>query len=419
MVLLLQHQGLTPWEDGPVLYREMGKTGDKVSILGYGCMRFPKKEGRFDEARIARQVIYAIEQGVNYFDTAYIYSHSETILGKILAKGYRDQVRLATKLPLFLVHSRGEMESILHTQLKRLQTDHIDYYLMHAINSLEGWQRLKRLGVEEFLFQAQRSGKINHIGFSYHGDRYQFKKIIDDYSWDCCLIQYNYMDEHSQAGKEGLKYAAAKGIGVVVMEPLRGGLLASKVPPRVRELFNRAEVERTPAEWALRWVWNHPEVAVALSGMNEEAQIEENIRIAGSAYPNSLSAGELQVISRARDLFSEKLKVNCTGCGYCMPCPAGVNIPACFAYYNDIYIYGVKSPRNSYLGMLGGMDGGTPAYASLCRQCGHCEKHCPQGLPIRKHLKEAAREMERFYFKPAVYLARGYYNLRRLFKRAN
>lgn len=397
-----------------MLYRLMGKTSDKVSILGYGCMRFPRKNGRIDEERTEKQIISAIEQGVNYFDTAYIYPNSENVLGKILAKGYRDKVMIATKLPPFMVHSLKDMESVLDTQLKRLQTDYIDYYLMHSLNSKEGWLRIKQLGVEDFLLKAKESGKIKRIGFSYHGDKNQFKDIVDDYPWEFCQLQYNYMDEHNQAGREGLMYAASKGLGIAIMEPLRGGLLARKMPPSVRTLFEQAEAKRTSAEWALRWVWNHPEVSLLLSGMNEESQIEENIRVANSAYPESLSASEMKCINDAKELLSKKLKVACTGCGYCMPCPAGVNIPMCFAYYNDKYIYEEKSPRISYLGMLAGMDGGTPAYASLCKACGKCETHCPQSLPIRKHLKEVSQDMETFYFKPAVGLARGYYKIRRM-----
>jgi predicted aldo/keto reductase-like oxidoreductase len=395
-----------------MLYREMGKTGDKLSILGYGCMRFPKKDRKIDESRTERQIISAIEQGVNYFDTAYVYKGSETVLGKILAKGYRNKVKLATKLPLFMVHSRKGMEAILDTQLQRLQTDHIDYYLMHCLNSKEGWQRLKAIGVEEFLFKAKQAGKINHIGFSYHGDSGQFKAVVDDYPWEFCQIQYNYMDENTQAGLEGLKYAGAKGLGVVIMEPLRGGLLAGKMPPQIQAVWDQAEIKRTPAEWALRWIWNHPEVTVVLSGMNEEAHIEENIRIAGDSYAQSLSASELDSIAMVKELLTGMLRVGCTACGYCLPCPAGVNIPLCFAYYNTKHLFGSRSPQVQYIGMLGGMDGGTPAYSSLCRQCGQCEKHCPQHLPIRRHLKEVAKDMERFYFKPAVSLVQRYYKLR-------
>ncbi|HEX9059454.1 MAG TPA: aldo/keto reductase, partial [Clostridia bacterium] len=289
-------------------------------------------------------------------------------------------------------------------------------YMMHSINSKEGWQRLKELGVEEFLQKARESGKINRIGFSYHGDRSQFKGIVDDYSWDFCQIQYNYMDENNQAGKVGLQYAASKGLGVSIMEPLRGGLLARKMPDEVQAIFDKSEVKRTPAEWALRWVWDHPEVSVLLSGMNEESQLEENIRIANSSIPNSLSDNELGFIKEAKEKLSQKIKIGCTGCGYCLPCPASVNIPLCFSFYNDKYLYGAKSYVWFYMGMLSGTDGGVPSYASLCRDCGKCEKHCPQKLPIRQHLKEVSRDMEPFYFKPAARLMRGYYSLRKLLK---
>lgn len=390
----------------------MGNTGDKVSVLGYGCMRFPKKDKKIDEERTENQIISAIQQGVNYFDTAYVYPNSEVVLGRILAKGYRDKVMIATKLPIFMVYSRKDMDNILNTSLKRLQTDHIDYYLIHAVSGMEGWQRLKQLGIEEFLKEAKQSGKIRRIGFSYHGNRDQFKDIVDDYKWDFCQIQYNYLDEYTQAGKAGLEYAASKGLGVSIMEPLRGGLLARKMPKEVKAIWDGAEVKRTPVEWALRWVWNHPEVSVVLSGMNDEANIEENLKIAEEAYPNSLSQSEQKCIDDVKIKLSEMLKVGCTGCSYCMPCPAGVNIPMVFGYYNNKHMFHEKSPQYEYLGMTIGADGGKPSYASLCKNCGKCEKHCPQKLPIRKHLKEVSRDMESFYFKPAAALIHGYYKVR-------
>jgi uncharacterized protein len=398
-----------------MLYRKMGKTGDQVSILGYGCMRFPKKDRKIDEERTESQIISAINQGVNYFDTAYLYPNSETVLGKVLAKGLRDQVLIATKLPPFMVHSYKDMENILNTELTRLQTDHIDYYLMHSLNSMEGWQRLKQLGAEKFIEQAKKSGKIRHIGFSYHGDKSQFKQIVDDYPWEFCQVQYNYMDENHQAGREGLEYAASKGLGVSIMEPLRGGLLARKNPD-IEAVLNQSGQKRTPAEWALRFVWNHPGVSVVLSGMNDESQIEENIKIANSAKPQSLSDSELQYIIDAKKALEQKLKVGCTGCGYCMPCPAGVNIPMCFAYYNDRYVYDDKATKVHYMGMLAGFDGGKSSYASLCKNCGKCEQHCPQHLPIRNHLRDVSKEMESFYFKPLVGIVHGYYAFRGLFR---
>lgn len=399
-------------------YREMGKTGDKVSVLGYGCMRFPKKDGKIDEERTEKQVISAIERGVNYFDTAYIYPHSEEVLGRILAKGHRDKVLIATKMPLFMIHSAKDMENTLATSLKRLQTDHIDYYLLHNINSVEGWQRLKSLGVIEFLEEKQREGKIRRIGFSYHGAEGQFKSVVDDYNWDFCQIQYNYLDEHTQAGKAGLEYAAKKGLGVVIMEPLRGGLLAQKMPKAAQEIWAECEdgKSKTPAEWALRWVWNHPEVTLLLSGMNEETHIEENLRIAETALPLSLTEQELANIDRVRDTIQSILKVGCTGCGYCMPCPAGVNIPLCFAFYNNKYLFDDKNTNFQYLGFTIGADGGKPSYASLCKDCGKCEKHCPQHLPIRRHLKEVAGDLEGFYFRPLGGMIHGYYRVRGMFR---
>ncbi len=400
-----------------MLYREMGKTGDKVSVLGYGCMRFPRKDRRIDEERAERQVLSAIERGVNYFDTAYIYPNSEAVLGNILAKGQRDKVMIATKMPPIMIHSQKDMENTLQTSLKRLQTDHIDYYLMHAVSGMEGWQRLKQLGIEEFLEKTKKSGKINRIGFSYHGDQRQFKAIIDDYPWDFCQIQYNYLDEHTQAGKAGLEYAASKGVGVSIMEPLRGGLLARRMPDQVQALWDEAEIKRTPVEWALKWVWDHPEVSTVLSGMNEEAQLDENIAIANTAYPKTLRAEELAIIDQAKELLAGMLKVGCTGCGYCMPCPAGVNIPMCFGYYNNKNMFPKSTAKAEYFGMTMGIDGGKPAFASLCKYCGKCERHCPQNLPVQQLLKQVSKEMEGFYFKPVVGLVRNYYKVRKLMGR--
>ncbi len=401
-----------------MLYREMGKTGDKLSILGYGCMRFPKKDGKIDIERTEAQIRRAIEAGVNYFDTAYVYPHSEEVLGEILAKGLRDKVKLATKLPAFLIQSYKGMESTLLTSLKRLQTDHIDYYLIHALNNFDGWQRMKDMGVVDFLQKQREAGRIDRIGFSYHGQTEEFKKIIDDYDWDFCQIQYNYLDEYSQAGTEGLEYAGSKGLGVIIMEPLRGGLLATRLPKEAWEVLEAGKGTRSPAERALRWLWNHPQVTTVLSGMNGEDQIEENLRTADAALPLSLTNGELAEIGRARDIIIEKMKVGCTGCSYCMPCPAGVNIPLCFTYYNNKYLSdGAAESRMLYLSMTIGKDGEKPSYASLCKSCGKCEQHCPQHLPIRRHLKEVAREMEGFYFRPLCGAIHGYYRVKNRFSR--
>jgi predicted aldo/keto reductase-like oxidoreductase len=388
-------------------YREMGSTGDQISILGYGCMRFPR-----DDKSAERQVISAIERGVNYFDTAYLYFGNEAVLGNILSKGYRDKVMIATKLPPVQIGSMKDMEKILNLQLERLKTDHIDYYLMHNIMTFEAWDRLKQLGIEEFLMKSRDAGKIRRIGFSSHGGKEQFKRIVDDYPWDMCQIQYNYYDEFNQAGRGGLEYASSKRLGVVVMEPLRGGNLVNKLPKEAVEAFNRAEPTRSPAEWALRWIWNHPGVTSILSGMNEEAHIEENVRIASVANPDSLTDKELELIQTVKETIKKSMKVPCTGCEYCLPCPAGVNIPLCFSSYNDKFIYRDRRKENSYLVRVSGFDGGGLSYASLCKDCGACEKKCPQGLPIRAHLKEVSRDMEKFYFKAAAKMIQGYYKMR-------
>lgn len=378
-------------------YRPMGRTGDEVSVLGYGCMRFPMKGRRIDEPRTERQLFSAIDRGVNYLDTAFIYTRSEETLGRILSKGYRDKVKIATKLPPFLVYSRKDMEAILETQLKRLRTGHIDYYLIHSLASGEGWARLKELGVREFLEDARRAGKIGHIGFSFHGNIGSFRQIVDDYPWESCLIQYNYLDERFQAGTEGLEYAAARGLGVAVMEPLRGGLLVRKMPAEARKIWDEAAVKRSPAEWALRWVWDHPQVSTVLSGMSEEGEIAENIRVAGEALPHSLSGNELALVGRVKTVMDRLIRVGCSGCSYCMPCPFGVDIPSCFAYYNDKHLFGELLPQLKYLIISSGLFGGRPSFASLCRECGKCEEHCPQHLPIRARLKDVAKDMENIW----------------------
>ena len=395
-------------------YRQLGKTGDKVSILGFGCMRFPRAGGRVDEKRAERLVHSAIEQGVNYVDTAYLYFGNEAIVGNILSKGYRDKVLLATKMPPVQITARRDMDRILDTELERLKTDRIDYYLMHNIMSIEAWERLKQLGVLEFLEEAKAAGKIRRVAFSSHGTKEQFMRLVDDYPWDMAQIQYNYFDEHNQAGREGMTYAASKGLGIVIMEPLRGGYLVNKLPSEVTDLFDRAPEKRSPAEWGLRWVWNHPEVSLLLSGMNTEAQLEENLRIAGDMTPGALTERELMMFSEVKTVIAGKVKVPCTGCAYCMPCPAGVDIPGLFSIYNDKYIHKGLNRETSYLIRTSGFDGGAKSYASLCRDCGACEKKCPQALPIRRHLREVSKEFEKLYFKPAVGMIQGYQKLRAL-----
>ena len=381
-----------------MLYRKMQKNGDELSILGFGCMRLPVKEdGTIDEERAKNQVRYAIDNGVNYVDTAWPYhmGASEPFLGRALADGYREKVKLATKLPSWLVESREEMDKFLDAQLSRLNTDHIDYYLIHSLVG-ELWDNVEKLGVADFLDKAKADGRIVNAGFSFHGSGEDFRRIVDSYDWDFCQIQYNFLDEKNQAGTGGLKYAASKGIGVIIMEPLRGGKLASPVPPAVEDIWNEAPVKRTAAQWRLRWVWDHPEVTVVLSGMNEEAHVEENLKVAGEAYPNSLTETELQLVEKAENKYRELMKAGCTGCRYCMPCPQGVDIPACFEAYNNLHMSGnADEAKFMYVMSLSGIiSNSEPGFASLCVQCGECLEKCPQHLEIPTLLESVVEDFE-------------------------
>ena len=381
-----------------MLYRRIPKNGDELSILGFGCMRLPLKEdGTIDEERARKQVRYAIDHGVNYVDTAWPYhlKESEPFLGRALANGYREKVKVATKLPSWLVENQEDMDRYLKAQLEKLKTDHIDYYLMHGLVGYL-WDKVEKCGVAAFLDKAKADRRIINAGYSFHGTREDFKRIVDGYDWDFCQIQYNFLDEKNQAGTEGLEYAASKGIGVIVMEPLRGGNLARLVPPVIAEIWDQAQEKRTPSEWALRWVWNHPEVTVVLSGMNEEAHIEENLAIADKAYPNSLTEAELQLVKKVAHKYRELMKTDCTGCGYCMPCPAGVEIPICFESYNNLLVFGnVSEKQLRYAIRLGGvLSGGKPGLASQCIQCGECMEKCPQNLKIPALLKAVVDELE-------------------------
>ena len=378
-----------------MLYRTVPKTGEQLSALGFGCMRYPSKNGRIEEERTIGQIRHAIDNGVNYFDTAPLYhlGRSEPILAKALQGGYREKVKIATKLPHWTVRERADMDRILAKHLATLQTDHIDYYLLHSLAG-ESWEKLLHLGVPEFLDKAKASGKIRNAGFSFHGNFDTFKTIVDGYDWQFCQIQYNLLDEHNQAGTAGLRYAAGKGLAVMVMEPLRGGSLAGHVPDEVQKIYDQAPVKRSAADWALRWVLDHPEVTVVLSGMNDEAHIDENIRVAGEALPGSLTPEERALIGRVRDEYRRLMKVGCTGCGYCMPCPFGVDIPGCFADYNTSALFPHdRTGKFQYMGHHGGLMGGK-SYAGLCRQCGKCQKICPQHLPIPGLMKDVSREME-------------------------
>jgi len=398
-----------------VLKRIMPGTGDEISILGFGCMRFKRSLGSIDMEKAERLIRLAIDAGINYFDTAYLYPGSEKAIGAILAKTdewgvrLRDRVFVATKLPQQLVKTREEMDRMLETSLERLGMDRVDYYLVHSLGSIEGWERLKKLGVIDFLEKAKADGKIVHIGFSWHGNLQNFRKVIDDYDWEFCQIQYNYLDENFQAGTGGLEYAAEKGIGVIVMEPLRGGQIVGKIPAEAGRIFdNYADAsgnKRTPADWAFRWVWNHPEVTLALSGMNEDSQVDENIRSASDALPGALSESDLEMIGRVRDVFHHEIRINCTGCAYCMPCPYGVDIPFCFSALNSYAVFGGMHAKVMYNFSLRKTENKPSGKASVCKKCGACEKKCPQDLPIIKTLEETAKTMEGPLLNAAVGIA--------------
>ena len=385
-----------------MLYRKIPGNGDELSILGFGCMRLPLKEGKIDEERARQQVRYAIDHGVNYIDTAWPYhmGESEPFVGRALADGYREKVKLATKLPSWTVKSREDMDRILNAQLERLRTDHIDYYLVHGLVGTL-WDKMEKLEVLDFLDKARADGRIINAGFSFHGSVDDFRRIVDAYPWTFCQIQYNFLDEKNQAGTEGLEYAALKGLGVIVMEPLRGGKLTNPIPPAVQDIWNEALVKRTPAEWSLRWIWNHPEVTVVLSGMNEESHIEENLKIADEAYPNSLKEDELQLVKKVEHKYRELMKTGCTGCRYCTPCPSGVDIPACFEIYDNFYLSGnEKEAKLMYAAKPGGIiRGDVTGYASQCVQCGECVEKCPQHLDIPSLLEAVVEEFEGKDFK--------------------
>ena len=375
-----------------MLYRKMKKAPLELSILGFGCMRLPLKDnGQIDEDQATRMIRYAIDHGVNYVDTAYPYHNgeSEPFVGRALAGGYREKVHIATKLPSWLIRSREDMDRYLNEQLARLGTGFIDFYLVHGLNRTF-WENLLKLGIKDFLEEAIADGRIHYAGFSFHDNITIFKEIIREYDWTFAQIQYNFMDENYQAGTAGLKYAAKKGLGIVVMEPIRGGLLARDLAG-TSEIWQRSKVQHQPAEWALRWVWNHPEVTVVLSGMSRAEQVRQNIIFAENGFADSLTRNDLVLFGKVRKELEKRIVIPCTSCKYCMPCPHGVSIPECFEFYNRAHVYDDEEQTwQIYSMFLGGFFDGTQSYASRCRECGECEEKCPQSLPIRKNLEKVA-----------------------------
>lgn len=379
------------------------KYGNDISVLGYGCMRFPGKNGKPDMEQTEKQLLRAIDLGVNYFDTAYIYPGSEAALGTILEKNkLREKVKIATKLPQYLIKNSRAVDRYFTEQLSRLKTDYVDYYLMHMLTDTASWEGLKKLGIEDWLEQKKAEGKIKQIGFSYHGNSDMFCKLIDAYDWDFCQIQYNYMDEHSQAGRTGLNYAAEKGIPVVIMEPLRGGRLVNRLPEKARTIFENYHIKNTPAAWAFKWLWNQPQVMCVLSGMNSMEMIEENVKTAGNSFVGELTAMDEEMLKNVAEAINSGMKVGCTGCRYCMPCPAGVDIPGAFAAYNRKFSDGNYTALKEYF-MCSAMRKESSA-ASNCLGCGKCEKHCPQGIEIRKELKNTSSALEGPVYKMGRWL---------------
>jgi hypothetical protein len=374
-------------------YRKFGKLDWKPSALGFGCMRLPLADAsgrsqKINEAEAVKMIRRGIDGGINYMDTAYPYhdGESEIVLGKALLDGYRGKVKVATKSPVWLIRKPEDFDIFLNEQLKKLQTDHVDFYLLHALSE-ERWGWVEKFKMLERAEAAVKAGKILHLGFSFHDGGAAFPKIVDAYDkWTFCQIQYNYMDTEYQAGLKGLKYAASKGLAVIVMEPLRGGALANP-PKAVREVFDAYPAKRSPAEWGLRWIWNQPEVSLVLSGMSNMAQLEENLKIASAAEVGCMGAAELETMAAARKKFEERTAIPCTRCAYCMPCPNGVNIPMNFELYNTAEIYDdLRAARFRYMRFMDESE-----RADKCVVCRVCEKKCPQKIRIGDWMPKAAK----------------------------
>ncbi len=379
--------------------------GKDLSILGFGCMRFTRKGNAIDLDKAEKEIMAAIDAGVNYFDTAYIYSGSEVAIGEIFERNHvREKIRIATKLPQYMINNRAGLDKYFNEELSRLRTDYIDYYLMHHLTDIAMWEKLKAVGILDWIKVKKDAGIIKNIGFSYHGNSDNFIKILNDYDWDFCQIQYNYLDEVSQAGVIGLKAAYEKHIPVIIMEPLRGGKLVNMLPDGAKRVMKESGKDWTPAEWAFRWLYNQPEVTVVLSGMNSVEMVEENVRIASETEIGSFTDAEFDVLEKVKTEIKAHEKVGCTGCRYCMPCPKGVDIPGIFRCYNAMYTEGKRDGRFQFAQTVGLTE--KPAFASLCVECGKCELHCPQNIPIREKLKEADKALRPLPYKIGINVAR-------------
>lgn len=402
-------------------YRKMPNSNEELSVLGYGCMRFPTKGGnRFvssiDVGETRKQILYAIDNGVNYLDTAYPYHRgtSESFLGEhILQNGYREKVNIATKLPTFIINNKEKIDEIFGKQLEKLKVDYIDYYLLHALDG-SSWYKMKSFGVIEWMDKLKKQGEVRKMGFSFHGMHEDFIEIVDSYDWDFAQVQFNILDENLQAGIKGIDYAHKQGLGVIVMEPLRGGALVGKMPKEIKELYDKAEVKQSPAEWAFRWVYDHPAITLVLSGMNDMQHIKENIRVASDSLPNTMSETQHAVIEQVKNKYQDLLTVGCTGCEYCLPCPAGINIPGVFKNLNNYHMFGKMSPKMFHLAYHGIMTkDGKPHFTSCCTDCGECEKKCPQHIEIRQEFKHVRKDLEGPIIRGMAAVARPIMNRRK------
>jgi predicted aldo/keto reductase-like oxidoreductase len=385
-------------------YRNDPKYGNRLSALGFGCMRFPRgMNAMIDVDKTERLVLSAVERGVNYFDTAYVYGGSEQALGEVLKRnpGVRERIFIATKLPHGQCKTYADFDRIFNTQLERLRTGRIDYYLIHNLPSMAAWEAVKSLGIERWIAEKKAGGQIGQIGFSFHGIQSEFMALLDAYDWDFCQIQYNYMNINYQAGRAGLLRASEKGMAVIVMEPLLGGKLANP-PKKAARILTDANSGISPAAWALRWIWNQEEATVVLSGMNGMEQLDDNIQTAEESPTGCMTGREAKAIADVVAVFEGAYKIPCTGCNYCVPCPAGVNIPGCFAGYNASHAAGFITGMTQYLTGTRAYDPATSASGAKCVKCGQCEKKCPQHIEIIKSLEAATARMEPFWFRAGV-----------------